>query len=400
MLVMHQKQRYFNNVHIMHLECNYIVDLDASATDVNGSVWTVRQFIMDKAPPSSVTDRIFVSVSKKYNSDTYVLTTVAAHADHAANFLASMIPESRARFGAASDRWWTTGGRLAHANVRWDKKKGLSLTDEFDVTAILADDPFEMNDAWKTAQVATTIATTNPPSAATPAAAMSATVSDMMQRRAQDDDQSLGVYTGRPPELSRYHVIRCQHPDAVTIFHTTLHNLELWLTKRQTHPDLRHTILGMLRSWYDNRPWNLPYVADPVTRSALAAQIQLGPHALIDGLLHSSWTTVQSQYYRSLGSRRTGFRWHSQLVRRIWEIAWTLWDHREAVRRSPESLSLARQHDEANGHILLLFSRACEFPPSAARWFSRSPDALFAETLDRKRLWLEAVRSFPPSIPM
>jgi hypothetical protein len=120
----------------------------------------------------------------------------------------------------------------------------------------------------------------------------------------------------------------------------------------------------------------------------------MGLPALADGVIHSSWTETQQRYYEFLGRRRTGFRWHTQLIRRIWEISWDLWRHRLRILDSQDSLALARQHDALNARIDLAFtSKPSRLPLAAVRWFSRTPDVLYLETIDFKILWLEMVQS-------
>jgi hypothetical protein len=50
---------------------------------------------------------------------------------------------------------------------------------------------------------------------------------------------------------------------------------------------------------------------------------------------------VQHRYLQWIGSRRSGLRWLTALIQKLWDIAWDTWDHRNRVLHDTE-LSVAR----------------------------------------------------------
>jgi hypothetical protein len=46
-----------------------------------------------------------------------------------------------------------------------------------------------------------------------------------------------------------------------------------------------------------------------------------------------------TKHYINIGERKTGKRWISSLIKKLWEIAWDLWEHRNGVL-----------HDKINGY--------------------------------------------------
>ena len=46
------------------------------------------------------------------------------------------------------------------------------------------------------------------------------------------------------------------------------------------------------------------------------------------GMWLRDWSILQQSHYDTIGSRRSGKLWLSKLIRRIWQIAWNLWIHR------------------------------------------------------------------------
>jgi hypothetical protein len=45
------------------------------------------------------------------------------------------------------------------------------------------------------------------------------------------------------------------------------------------------------------------------------------------------WSEVQHRYYEFLDSRRTGLRWLTALIQKLWDVAWDMWDHRNRALR-------------------------------------------------------------------
>jgi hypothetical protein len=51
----------------------------------------------------------------------------------------------------------------------------------------------------------------------------------------------------------------------------------------------------------------------------------------LEGCLGASWRQDQEQYYSSLGQARSGLRWTTALVLKLWQVAWNMWEHRNQI---------------------------------------------------------------------
>ena len=193
-------------------------------------------------------------------------------------------------------------------------------------------------------------------------------------------------------ETHRYHVIRCTHSGARQIWTQSIHNLESWLDMQHTKPSLKIAILGLLKDWYAERPWQLPNTTDLQDGAVFAAQQHMGIEKIFDGLFVTSWAETQHRYYQWLDRRTTGQRWLARLILKLWEIAWDLWSHRYKVMNSPDSLTIARQHIALDEAIMHAYdSHTPNTPRHLTRWFARSIQTMLAEPLDFKRQWLEMI---------
>jgi hypothetical protein len=52
------------------------------------------------------------------------------------------------------------------------------------------------------------------------------------------------------------------------------------------------------------------------------------------------WEAMQAQYYHDIKSRRSSKRWTVALITKLWEVAWELWDFRNAVFHHQQNQSL------------------------------------------------------------
>ena len=71
--------------------------------------------------------------------------------------------------------------------------------------------------------------------------------------------------------------------------------------------------------------------------TVLNAQDELGWYLPFTGFWLSSWCSLQQEYYDSIGSGKTGVRWLSQVIILLWDVAYSLWDHRNTVLHSKEN---------------------------------------------------------------
>ncbi len=127
------------------------------------------------------------------------------------------------------------------------------------------------------------------------------------------------------PESS-IHVWRCQGCGANELWTQHLSNLEKWLESQHTAPMLQYALLDNLRSWLDNTS------PKPSVRSFIeTAQDLIGWDYILEGVFSIEWSRIQQQHLLSLGRSTSGHTWLVRLIKRLWEIAWNIWLHRNSV---------------------------------------------------------------------
>ena len=49
------------------------------------------------------------------------------------------------------------------------------------------------------------------------------------------------------------------------------------------------------------------------------------------GRITPKFAAVQQQHYMSMEKRQQGKTWSRKLIRQLWDIAWTMWEHRNFI---------------------------------------------------------------------
>ncbi len=93
----------------------------------------------------------------------------------------------------------------------------------------------------------------------------------------------------------------------------------------QTDHDIQHTTLQYLKSWRE--AMDPPSATNFLTESLLGNQLSNGWQRFFEGWILKEWTTAQQAYYSSIKSYRTGRRWTVAIIKKMWDIAWDLWEH-------------------------------------------------------------------------
>ena len=126
------------------------------------------------------------------------------------------------------------------------------------------------------------------------------------------------------------HILRCPQAEALNIWNTHLEDLKTWLISRSTHPILTNTLIAGLRRWHANLP-PLSSNSSEWDKKCLLSQNRIGWENLLHGRAALEWAEQQHAYYKHLKMRRTGRRWIIALLQKLWDISWSMWDHRNRI---------------------------------------------------------------------
>jgi hypothetical protein len=127
------------------------------------------------------------------------------------------------------------------------------------------------------------------------------------------------------------HIIQCPHPDAVNLWTQEVSALHNWMIQSHGHPELCTIIKDSLLEWRSTSKGYQDKPIDVILQLAVKRQKNIGWRSLIEGFWSKEWRQCQSQYLISIKSRRSSLLWISRVQRKIWEIAWKMWDQRNQI---------------------------------------------------------------------
>jgi hypothetical protein len=185
------------------------------------------------------------------------------------------------------------------------------------------------------------------------------------------------------------HVWKCQSQATHTVWNDALTRLETWMQDEDTNEYIRDAILTGLRSWRNDTPTEH---GSTEVRAQMAHQQRIGWEALLEGRPAAEWRNEQERHFRSKPHcLKTGKRWAIALIKKLWDTAWTLWDHRNRVLHDNET-SLERQ--ELAEKIQEQFRLGTNtLPRSVRQLFREGSDSILRRPTLNQKAWLHRITS-------
>jgi len=192
------------------------------------------------------------------------------------------------------------------------------------------------------------------------------------------------------PLEDKLHTIRCPANAAVVKWHMSLKNLKSWLREQRTSPILADTILQCLHSWYQEENSQMP---SHHSRHLFDDYCAIGSDRLIEGWIPLAWRLEQEQYWNHIRTCKLSKRWTSELIKKLWDVAWDLWDQRnEALHNNTANRDTL--DNNANNQIRNVYQHGSTSLPRDALHLIREPlDVKLQKSLATKLLWLQSVQA-------
>jgi len=188
------------------------------------------------------------------------------------------------------------------------------------------------------------------------------------------------------------HVCQCPDPGARDTWRKALLKLEEWMDEADTDPMVTKHILTMLQTWSATGRDITEGPSFTVRGRALSAQTAIGGWNTILGRVSSQLEAVQDQHYRRQGKRNTGFRWTVAIIKKLQDISWDMWDHRNGIlHNDPTRHHKLTELEAANSGIADAWRRGPTGLLARDRFLFRDQNTLMAKPLEKKIQWLTAV---------
>jgi hypothetical protein len=131
------------------------------------------------------------------------------------------------------------------------------------------------------------------------------------------------------------HVVLCTAPKAQTMWDASVSRLKTWLLKANTMPEIHQAILSRLQAWRTHSRLQSPSYRWSGVNDLVQAQDLIGWRAFLEGAVLKAWAAKQQDYYDWIQRRNTRKRWITTLIKKLWEISWNMWEHRNGELANP-----------------------------------------------------------------
>jgi len=116
-------------------------------------------------------------------------------------------------------------------------------------------------------------------------------------------------------------------------------------------------IITYLESWQTGE--TVSYQPPRYLEAVLKEQYTIGWHRFYAGWLSSQREIVQQNYYSVTRSNKTGKRWVSALIQKLWDTAWDLWEHHNGVLHQNENQVTKSMELHLNRRVTRVFFNLC-----------------------------------------
>ena len=188
------------------------------------------------------------------------------------------------------------------------------------------------------------------------------------------------------PETST-HLLLCRDNRVNICWQNSIGKLELQLDRINTPPILANSILQQLQLWRDPT-YTMTGEQD---HTAVESQQKIGWKNFLWGRLTPEW---QKQHAKLIPSDRSykSKRWVTQLIQKLWNVSWDLWEHRNGIQHDPhhpwrlaERTTLA---EEINRQFTLGNNNLA---PKDYYRLAGSSEEIITLPIERQKQWLQSV---------
>ena len=122
----------------------------------------------------------------------------------------------------------------------------------------------------------------------------------------------------------------------------------------------------------------------------LQSQDIVGWDGMLEGCMSSAWGMAQDRYFKHKASRRSGKIWQTHTIRRIWMIAWEMWQHRNDIEHQND---VVKENAELDRRIKDEIETGDENIPELTTMILHmaQSESLSRHTREYKRSWLRGV---------
>jgi len=118
------------------------------------------------------------------------------------------------------------------------------------------------------------------------------------------------------------------------MFTNAMDDFRVWLASKGTNMAVTDAIIDRLLAWRSGQP--APAIKSRLRglAEAIAEQDDIGWNSAFEGRWSTKWLAIQDLHFKNNHLRRSGLRWLTAMIGKLWMTAWSLWEHRNGVQQT------------------------------------------------------------------
>jgi hypothetical protein len=143
------------------------------------------------------------------------------------------------------------------------------------------------------------------------------------------------------------HIWKCT-TDTQKLWTKALTGLREWLTAQKTHPEMVRAIVNGIDSWRTGK--TTPSTHVQWLQDIIMKQNECGWRNFFEGFFILDWKLAMHLHFKRARSKKSSKRWVAALIRKLWQVAWDLWEHRNGYLHDREDNLLSNQTNDGIKH--------------------------------------------------
>jgi len=123
-------------------------------------------------------------------------------------------------------------------------------------------------------------------------------------------------------------------------------------------------------------------------------QSLLGWEGVLDGWLGIQWHLQQAAFWNQWKRKKSSKRWTTELIKKLWNIAWDMWDHRNGILHNADRPRDDILDSAINDQVRQFFNHGVQaVPRDAFMFFQRPVEEILSSSRRYKEQWVASVRA-------
>ena len=218
----------------------------------------------------------------------------------------------------------------------------------------------------------------------------------MLQRKKRE---SANCPRCNAPDEHLLHVLTCNSSETINLRKTLISELLMWLRSSQTHPRIINFLRLGIRKWFQDRDftWQINsgiFTDNTAQNHSIQTQVTLGWYQLFCGFVTRELVDMQQMHYTIIESRKLGSRWASNLTKKLWNITYQLWIHRNKALHDTDQIHILSGLPQLKTAITADYTAGFQDLPSVySSYFYIPLPALLKKTTAHLKRWFLIIRS-------